>query len=208
MARHRAIMIVLSLGAEDFTSPDEKGNISMLASLKRAAAAVATVGLCAAGGVLAGASTASASTGDWGWPQRSTTIAHGTTNLTTFGMQCLTSAGCTAQAGMTLTFTPQAGATIADPHNAVFPFYASDTFTQVGACMNDFFGIQCTLSSPVSLPYGSELVGDATGSDMSLVVPDYLPAGATVGEFTWFDPNGMSGTNIPTETISAIVNGV
>ncbi|HEU5333026.1 MAG TPA: hypothetical protein VFU73_09685 [Actinocrinis sp.] len=201
-------MIVLSLEAEDFTSPDEKGIISMLASLKRAAAAVATVGLCAAGGVLAAASPASASTGDWGWPQRSTTISHGTTDLTTFGMLCLTSAGCTAQAGTTLTFTPQAGAVIADPNGAVFPFFTSDTFRQVGTCMNDFFGIQCTLASPVSLAYGSELFGDATGSDMSLLVPDYLPAGATVGEFTWFDPNGMSGTNLPTETISAVVNGV
>lgn len=180
----------------------------MFASLKRAAASVATIGLCAAGGVLAGASSASASTGDWGWPQRATTISHGTTDLTTFGMQCLTSAGCTAQAGTTLTFTPQAGATVDDPDSAVFPFYTSDTFTRVGTCVNDSFGIQCTLASPVSLAYGAELVGDATGSGMSLVVPDYLPAGATVGEFTWFDPNGMSGTNIPTETISAVVDGV
>lgn len=179
----------------------------MLASLKRTAAAVAAAVLCATGGVLAAASPASASTGDWGWPQRSTTITHGTTDLTTFGMQCLTSAGCTAQAGTTLTFTPQAGAAIADPASAIFPFLTSDTYTQVGDCVNDVFGIQCTLSSPVSLAYGSELVGDATGSGMSLVVPDYLPAGATVGEFTWFDPNGMSGTNIPTETISAVVNG-
>jgi hypothetical protein len=178
----------------------------MPASLKRAAA-LATLGLCAAGGVLASASAASASTGDWGWPQRSATIHHGTTELTAFGMQCLSAAGCTALPGTTLTFTPRAGAAISDPDLAAFPFVTSDTYTQVGTCVNDVFGIQCTLSSPVSVAYGDELIGDATGAGMSLVVPDYLQAGSDVGEFTWFDPNGMSGTNIPTETVSAVVDG-
>lgn len=177
----------------------------MLASFKRSTILAAT-GLCAIAGILASAPTASASTGNWGWPQRSTTVGHGTTAFTTFGMQCLTQPGCTALPGTTLTFSPQGGTTITNPKNATFPFVRSDTAARVGTCATDQFGIQCTLTSPVSLAYGAQLVGNAFGSGISLVVPGYLPPGTTVGEYTWYDPNGMSGTNPPTETILAVVN--
>lgn len=168
---------------------------------------LAVASLCAAAGVLASAATASASTGNWGWPQRSTTIPHGATPFTTFGMQCLTGAGCSAEPGTTLTFSPQAGTTIANPGNAIFPFVRSDTGARVGTCATDLFGLQCTLSASVILTYGQQLVGIATNSGVTLDVPAYLPPGTVVGEWTWYDPTGMTGFYPPTETIVAVVNG-
>jgi hypothetical protein len=176
-------------------------------SLLKRSIVLAVVSLCAAAGVLWSAATASASTGNWGWPERSSTVTHGTNPFTTFGMQCLTGVGCTAEPGTTLTFSPQAGARIADPAGAIFPFVRSDTGVQVGTCATDSFGLQCTLNVPVSLAYSDELIGDATGSGVTLDVPAYLPPGTVVGEWTWYDPNGMTGFYPPTETILAVVNG-
>lgn len=176
-------------------------------SILKRGIALAVVSLCAAAGVLASAATASASTGNWGWPQRSTPVDHGTTAFTTFGMQCLTNADCTAETGTTLTFSAQAGAWISDPSHAIFPFIRSDTGVQVGTCATDQFGLQCTLSVSVTLAYQDQLVGIASGSGVALHVPAYLPPGTVVGQWTWYDPNGMTGFYPPTETILAVVNG-
>ncbi|HEV2345041.1 MAG TPA: hypothetical protein VGS97_13170 [Actinocrinis sp.] len=176
-------------------------------SILKRSIALAVVSLCAAAGVLASAATASASTGNWGWPERSTTVAHGTTAFTTFGMECLTNADCTAETGTTLTFSPQAGTGIVDPNHAIFPFVRSDTGAVVGTCAANLFGLQCTLNVSVTLAYQDELIGVATGSGVALAVPAYLPPGTVVGEWTWYDPNGMTGFYPPTETIVAVVNG-
>ncbi|MFB7532506.1 hypothetical protein ACFC0C_30685 [Streptomyces sp. NPDC056178] len=177
----------------------------MFASLKRKTV-LAAIGLCTIAGVLASAPAASASTGNWGWPQRSTPVHHGRTALTTFGMECLTAAGCTAEPGTTLTFSPQGGARVINPNNVTFPFIRSGTGAQVGTCAtNSDSWIQCTLSSPVSVAYTDRLIGNANGSGISLDVPWYLDWGTVVGEFTWYDPNGMSDTYPPTETILAVV---
>ncbi|MFF2512801.1 hypothetical protein [Streptomyces sp. NPDC058086] len=121
-------------------------------------------------------------------------------------MQCLTADGCTAQPGTTLTFSPQGGASVINPNNVTFPFIMSGTGTQVGTCASTSHSwIQCTLSSPVSVAYGDRLIGNANDKGISLDVPYYLQWGTVVGEFTWYDPSGMSGTYAPTETITAVV---
>ncbi|MFF1916811.1 hypothetical protein ACFVYE_35680 [Streptomyces sp. NPDC058239] len=203
MANRHETGKALSPDAEEVHPQAER--ISMLVSLKRRTV-LAAVGLCATAGVLASAPTASASTGNWGWPQRSGGVHHGRTALTTFGMECLTAAGCTAQPGTTLTFSPRGGASVINPHNVTFPFIRSDTGAQVGTCATTSYSwIQCTLSSPVSVAYHDKLVGNANGSGVSLDVPYYLQWGTAVGEFSWYDPNGMSDTYPPTETILLVV---
>ena len=122
-------------------------------------------------------------------------------------MQCLTSAGCTASAGTTLTFSPRAGATIVNPNQVSFPFVTIDTNTQVGTCVTNQFGVQCTLTSDVSLAFSQKLIANANGSGVGLYVPFMLEAGTAVGEFSWYDPSGMTGNNPTTENLTAVVHG-
>ncbi|MDT0465500.1 hypothetical protein [Streptomyces gibsoniae] len=57
----------------------------------------------------------------------------------------------------------------------------------------------------MSVGYHVKLVGDATANGITFDTPFRIPWGTVVGQTTWYDPSGMSGTHPPTETLHTVV---
>ncbi|MDH6119850.1 hypothetical protein [Kitasatospora sp. GAS204B] len=164
----------------------------MLKTIKRTAA-LATVGVCAAVTLAAGAPTASASTGNWTFEGGSgpVTLQHGVNAVAPgYGLTCQTVDGCTLKAGTQIVFQTANGATLLPPSVGTWQL---GTPSAVANCnVTSPSTIQCIFTTDVSVPYNGLI---STNSSAVMIVPTNLPPGTVVGRQTWFDPGGMWANN-------------
>jgi hypothetical protein len=169
-------------------------------SIKRITAGLTAVVALAAGGVIAAAGNASASTGAWGYKYPVGTVSHGTQTFNPVsGLWCLSAAGCDYDPGMTIIIEAVNGATFnpvgaTATLNPVFEPGPAGTCTVVSQNL-----VACYITNSGHVPNGN-VSGDgliATGfnSGVTLTVPSSTPGGSLVVQDHWYDPAGMAGDN-------------
>lgn len=163
------------------------------------ASLTAVVGL-AAGGVIAAAGDASASSGAWGYEYPVGTVAPGsqTYNPVT-GLWCLSDAGCDYDPGMRIVIQAANGAAFG-PVGATAALSPAYEPGPAGTCtvITDQI-VTCDITASGHVPNGSVngdgLIATGFNSGITLYVPPSTPTGTLVVQDHWYDPTGMAGDN-------------
>jgi hypothetical protein len=168
--------------------------------IKRITASLAGAVVLAAGGVVAVAGEASASSGAWGYKYPVGTVVHGAQAFNpVLGLWCLSAAGCDYDPGMTIIIQAANGATFS-PVGATANIEPVFEPGLAGKCtVVDKQLVTCSITASGHVANGNTsgdgLIATGFNSGITLNVPRNTPSGALAAQDHWYDPSGMGGDN-------------